>query len=211
MRAYRPDRVVRLLTSVVSIAYFALLVLAIIVLIGLPTVKLAAGGSSDWVIGLTVPVASLGSEATVLTRWGDARLEVEGMRGSLRLPVGALPWWLFLVLWTYVAAAMALTLMFLHHLRRIFQRVRGGAPFDATNALRLRWLGLLALGGAALRGVSESIMSVVARSGLISDRVEVPLALSVDGWVVFFGLVLLALAEMFRRGAELEEEQSLTV
>jgi len=211
MREYRPDRVVRLLTGLVSVAFFGLLVLGVVLLIGLPTVKLAAGDDPDWEIGLTVPVAPLDSGATVLTRWGDARLEVEDMRGSLRLPVGALPWWLFAVIWTYVAAAGALMLMFLHHLRRIFQRVRGGAPFDATNALRLRWLGLLALALALLKGVSESITSLAVRGGVISDRVEVPLGLSVDGSLVFFGLVLLALAEIFRRGAELEEEQSLTV
>jgi hypothetical protein len=211
MRAYRPDRVVRVLTSVVSIAYFGLLVMGIIVLIGLPTVKLTTGDGPEWMIGLTVPVASLDSDATVLTRWGDGRLEVEDMRGSLRLPLGTLPWWLFAVLWTYVAVTTALMLMFLHHLRRIFQRVRNGAPFDATNALRLRWLGLLALAFAGLRGVSESVTSLAVRGSLISDRVEVPPGLSVDGRVVFFGMVLLALAEIFRRGAALEEEQSLTV
>ena len=211
MRAYRPDRVVRVLTVLVSIAYFGLLGLAVVVLIGLPIVKLAAGDNPDWEIGLTVPVASLDGDATVVTGWGNARLQVEDMRGSLRLPIGILPWWLFAVLWTYVAAAIALTLVFLHHLRRIFQRVRGGAPFDATNAPRLRWLGLLALGIAVLRSVAESATSFAVRSGVTSERVEVPLGLSIDGSVVFFGLVLVALAEIFRRGAELEEEQTLTV
>lgn len=211
MRVYQPDRVVSVLTGLASTAYFGLLVLAVVVLIGLPTVKLAAGDDPDWEIGLTVPVASLDSDATVLTRWGDARLEVEDMGGSLRLPVWMLPWWLFAILWIYVAAAMALTLMFVHHLRRTFQRVRGGAPFDVTNAPRLRWLGLLALGLALLRGMAEFVTSLAVRGGVVGARVEVPLGLSVDGWLVFFGLVLLALGEIFRRGAELEEEQSLTV
>lgn len=211
MRRYRPDRVVRVLTGLVSIAYFGLSVLAVVVLTGLPIVKLAAGDDPEWVIGLTVPVASLDADATVLTRWGDARLEAEDMRGSLRLPVGTLPWWLFAVLWTYLAAATALTLLFLHHLRRTFLRVRNGAPFDAMNALRLRWLGLITVALALLTGVAEFVTSWAVRGGLISERVEVPLGLSVDASLVFFGLVLLALAEIFRRGAELEAEQSLTV
>lgn len=211
MRAYRPDRVVRMLTGLVSIAYFGLLILAVVVLIGLPIVKLAAGDGPDWEIGLTVPVVSLDGDATVRTGWGNARLQVEDMRGSFRLPIGILPWWLFAVVWTYVAAAMALTLVFLHHLRRIFQRVRGGAPFDATNALRLRWLGVLVLALAVLRGVAESVTAFAVRSGVTSERVEVPLGLSIDALVILIGLVLLALAEIFRRGAELEEEQTLTV
>ena len=133
------------------------------------------------------------------------------MRGSLRLPVTILPWWLFAVIWTYVAAAVAVSLMFLHHLRRILQRVRAGEPFDATNAPRLRWLGLRALAFAVVTGVAEFVTSLAVRSGLISERVAVPLGFSLDGSVVFFGIVLLSLAEIFRRGAELEDEQSLTV
>lgn len=211
MRAYRPDRVVRVLTGFLSIAYYGLLVLGVLVLIGLPIVKLVAGDDPDWEIGLTVPVVSLDSDAMVLTRWGEARLEVEDTRGSLRLPVGMLPWGLFAILWSYTAGAIVLVLLFLHQLRRIFQRVRGGAPFDATNGTRLRWLGILALTLAILKGVSELVTSMAIRGRLIGERVEVPLGLSVDGSLVFFGLVLLALAEIFRRGAELEEEQSLTV
>lgn len=211
MRAYRPDRVVRVLTAIVSIAYFGLSVLAAVLLIGLPAVKLLAGDSPEWVIGLAVPAVTLDSDATVLTRWGNARLEVENVRGSLKLPVSIIPWWLFAMLWVYVAAAIALTLTFLHHLRRIFQRVRGGVPFDAANALRLRWLGLLLLAIAVLNGVAESVAALAVRGSLIAEGVKVPLGISVDGWVLLFALLLLALAEIFRRGAELEEEQSLTV
>ncbi len=211
MRAYRPNQVVRVLTGLLSIAYYGGLVLGVLVLIGLPTVKLVAGDDPDWEIGLTVPVVSLDSDVTVFTRWGDARLEVEDTRGSLRLPVWMLPWWLFAILWSYSAGGIVLTLMFLHHLRRIFERVRSGAPFDVTNGTRLRWLGILALALALLKGVSELVTSMAIRGRLIGERVEVPLGLSIDGSLVFFGLVLLALAEIFRRGAELEEEQSLTV
>lgn len=211
MHAFRPDRVVQALTGLVSSAYFVLLVLGTVVLVGLPAVKLAAGDDPDWEIGLTVPGVALDVDAAVLTRWGNARLEVGETRGSLRLPIGTVPWWLFAVIWSYVAAAAALIAMFLYHLRRIFLRFRGGAPFDAANALRLRWLGLLALAFAGLTGVSESVTSLVVRRGLTSEHVAVSSGLVVDGSVVFFGLVLLALAEVFRRGAELEAEQTLTV
>ena len=211
MQAYRPDRVTRLLTGLVSIACFGLLVLGVIVVIGLPVVKLVAGEDSDWTIGLPVPVVLVDSDATVLTQWGNARLEAEALRGTVRLPVSILPWWLFAVLWTYVTAAIGLTLLFLNHLRRIFQRVRSGAPFDVANVLRLRWLGLIALGLAMLNGVSELVTTLAVRDGVSSERLAVAPGVAVNGWLVFFGLVLLALAEIFRRGAVLEEEQSLIV
>lgn len=211
MKEYHPNLAVRALTGLVSIAYFGLLILGVIVLIALPTVKLAAGDNPDWEVGLTVPVTPIDGDATVVTRWGDARLELGDSRASLRLPIGTLPWSLFALLWTYVTAVGALMLMFLHHLRRVLERTRGGMPFDAINALRLRWLGLLALAIAAVTGVSEFVTSMIVRGGLISERVEVPVAFSIDGWVVFFGFVLLVLAEVFRRGAELEEDQALTL
>ncbi len=211
MQPYRPNRVVGVLSALVSFAYFGLMALGVVATIGLPAVKVLAGDDPNWTFGLTVPVASLESDATVLTRWGDARLEVEDMRGSLKLPVSMLPWWLFAVLWTYTATAIALALLFLHHLRRLFQRVRGGAPFDAANALRLRWLGLFAIALALLNGVAEFVTSLAVRDGLISDRLKVPYGVSVDPSLVLFGLVLLMLAEVFRRGADLEEDQSLTV
>lgn len=211
MHAYRPTRVVGVLAALVSFAYFGLLVLGIVATIGLPVVKLMAQDDPHWTYGLTVPIASLEPDATVLTRWGDARLEVEDVRGSLKLPVSMLPWWLFAVLWTYTVTAIALALLFLHHLRCLIQRVRSGAPFEAANALRLRWLGLMAIALALLNGLAAFVTSLAVRDGLISERVKVPYSLSFDPSLVLFGLVLLALAEIFRRGADLEEDQSLTV
>ncbi|HSJ24890.1 MAG TPA: DUF2975 domain-containing protein [Longimicrobiales bacterium] len=211
MPVHRSGQIVRGLARLVSFAYYTVLVLAAILLIGLPLAKLAAADNPDWVIGLTVPTTLSDSETTVLTRWGDGRLEVEDVRASLRLPVATLPWWLFGMLWLYVAVMAALMLSFLHHLCRIFQRVREGAPFEATNAHRLRLLGLIALAFALLEGVAAFVTSMAVRGSVIGDAIRVTTGLPIDGSVLFFGLVLLALAEVFRRGAELEEEQALTV
>lgn len=211
MRRVRADGVVRVLTGLVSIAYFGTLVLAVVVLIGLPAVRVAAGGNPEWEIGLPITVAATAPDATVVTRWGDARLEMEEARGSLRVPIGMLPWWLFAVFWTYLATVGALALTFLHQLRHIFQQVRSGSPFAAANAPRLRRLGLVALAFAILTGVSEVVTSLAVTGGRVGAPLEVRPGLPVDGSMVLLGLVLLALAEIFRRGAELEYEQSLTV
>ena len=211
MEAYRPDRVVRVLTALVSIAYFGLGILGALVLIAAPLVKLLTDGDPDWIWGLRVPASVPEAEATVLTTWGPARLEVEDVRGVLRLPLSMLPWWLVAVLWAHAAVVFALILLFLHHLRRIFQRVRAGAPFDAANALRLRWLGLLLLAVAVVNGVAELVTSRAVRAGLSSGSITVPRGLHVDLSAVLVALVLVALAEIFRRGAELEDEQSLVV
>jgi hypothetical protein len=136
MQAYRPDRVVRVLTTLASGAHFGLWAGAVPVLIAAPALRLFAGDDPDGVWSLRVPATVLDSEATVLTRWGPARLLVEDVRGDLRMPIGMLPWWIFAVLWAHAAVAGALILAFLHQLRRIFQRARDGSPFQESGVTR---------------------------------------------------------------------------
>ena len=212
MQAYHPDRVVRVLNTLVSIAYFGLLAVAVVLLIAAPVAKLAAGGQPDnWTWGLEVPATLLDSESSVHTSWGPARLVVEDVRGILRLPIATLPWWLVAVLWSHVAVVLGLMLLSLHHLRRIFQRVRDGAPFDADNALRLRWLGLLLLALAVFNGIAGLATSLAVRKEIQGGVVAVKTGLRIDLPLVFVALALVALAEIFRRGSELESEQSLVI
>jgi hypothetical protein len=127
------------------------------------------------------------------------------------LPLGPLPWSLFALLWLHVAVIAGLVLAMLHHLRQLFRRVRGGAPFDATNAMRLRWLGWLLLALATLNTVAGAAVSLAVRGAVTDGSVGIPASLEVDMTMVFVALVLLALAEIFRRGAELEDERALVI
>lgn len=211
MTSSRSDRPVRMLATLASIAYYGFLVGAVVVLVTTPMLKTFTDGDPAWAWGLPVPALVLDSEATVLTRWGPARLEVEDVRASVRLPLAMLPWWLFALLWTHAAAAAALILLFLHHLRRILRRARDGAPFDARNALGLRHLGWLLVGLALVNGVAEFIAAAAVRRGIVSGPIVVPAGLHFDVHLVLVALALLALAEVFRRGADLEHEQSLVI
>jgi hypothetical protein len=137
---------------------------------------------------------------------------VDDVRGELKLPIATMPWSFLALLWSYAAVAFGLLLVFLKNLRRIFQRVRDGAAFDAENATRLRTLGALLLALAGLKAVAELATSVAVRRGLAPDSsLIVPPGFHVDLTLVPVALVLMALAEVFRRGAELEHEQSLVV
>ena len=212
MRKPRPDRVVRLLTSIASLMYFVLLALAPLVLLGLPAMKVLGGPDSNFHYGLELPVTASNLEAMVQTVWGPAPLKVDHVRARLQLPIPMLPWPLFTVLWTYAALGCVLTLLFLHNLRRIFQRVRDGAAFDAQNASRLRTLSVLLLASAVLNAVVEVSTSIAVRKGLTAGSpLSVPPGLHIHMPLVAVALVLLALAEVFRRGAELEDERSLVI
>lgn len=211
MPPYTPDRVVRSLTAVVSVAYFVAWIGAAVVLTAAPAVKAFGGAGAEWVWGLHVPATTLDSATTVLTNWGSAQLVIEDVRGALKIPLAMLPWWLVAVLWTHAAVVAALLLMALHQLRSIFRRVRDGIPFDQENASRMRRLGLLLLALALFNGIAELATALAISDRLVSDDVTVSVAFRVDPMAVFLALVLVTLAEIFRRGAELEHEQSLVI
>jgi hypothetical protein len=211
MHTFRSDRVVRVLTTVVSIAYFGLWGVAAVALLAAPAVKLLAAGHPEWVWGLKVPATVLDSEATVRTSWGAAHLVVGDVRGSLHVPIAMLPWWLVTLLWTHLAIMFGLMLASLYQLRRIFQRVRDGVPFDAHNALRMRRLGVMMLALASYNAVAEFVTSRFVRDALVSRSIAMADGPRVDFAFVFVALVVVALAEIFRRGAELEREQSLVI
>jgi DUF2975 family protein len=212
MQTLRPDRVVRALTTLVSIAYFGLWLGAAIVLVAVPVAKLFGGPDADFHFGLAVPLTAHNSAAIVETGWGPAPLKLDDVQGELELSISRLPWSFVAVLWMYAGAGFGLTLLFGHNLRRICQRVRDGAPFDAQNALRLRTLGVLLFALALLNGIAEFVTSMAVRKGLTAGGpIGVPGGLHFDMTLIPFALGLIALAEIFRRGAELEHEQSLVV
>jgi len=210
METYRADPMIKILGGLVSTAYFVMIVGTGLVLAGAPALKLFAADDAHWSWGLEVPAPVPDAPTTVRTSWGSAQLKVQDVRGKLLLPIGVIPWPLFAILWLHAAGAGTLILVSLHNLRRIFQRVRDGAPFDADNARRLRTLGFAMLGLALLSGVAELITTLLVKRGL-PDAGSLPVALRVDGWFVLAALVLIALARIFRRGSDLESDQALVI
>jgi len=209
-----PDRVVRILAACASFAYLFMWAGAAVVLIGLPLLKAFGGAETSFYYSLELPVIGPTMQTTVQTVWGQAplMLDLDEVRGELKLPIAAIPWSFLLLLWTYAAIAGAILLLFLHNLRRLLQRVRDEAAFDVQNVVRIRMLGMLLLAMAGLKAVADVATSIAVRRGLAEgSSLTVPTGLHVDLTLVPVALVLIVLAEVFRRGATLEQEQSLVI
>lgn len=211
MQQQRPDLLPNILTSVTSVLFYFALAGAAFALVGLPIMKVVGAENQEWSWGIPVTAIAAEGETRVATRWNGTVLRIDDIRGSLRLPLGSLPWSLFALLWLQVAVMAGLVLAVLHHLRQLFRRVRAGTPFDAANAVRLRWLGLLLLALATTKAVAEAAISLAMRGAVVDGSVRVPASLKVDMTMVFVALVLLALSAIFRRGAELEDERALVI
>lgn len=212
MHISRSDRVVKGLSAFLWFACHFFRLLAVVVLVALPLIKAFDKTDGGFYYGLHLPIKAATPQTTIQTAWGEAPLVLDEVRGKVKLPIRTMPWSLVGVLWGYTAVAAALMLMFLHNLRRIIDSVRDGAAFDAQNVLRLRTLGTVMLAGAGLNTIAELLTSTVVRRGLAAgSNLTVPNGFHVDGALVFVALVVITLAEVFRRGAELEHEQSLVV
>jgi hypothetical protein len=208
----KPNRVIRTLTALASFAYYFMWAGAALVLIGLPLIRLFGESLGGFYFGLELPLTSAHFPTRADKLWGWAPLTVDALRYKLDLPISTMPWSFLALLWIYTAAFGALVLVILHNLRRIFQRVRDGAAFDAQNVVRLRRVGALLLAVAGLDAMAEVATSMAVRRGLAPDSsLTIPTGLHIDGTLVVVALVLMVLAEVFRRGADLEHEQSLVV
>lgn len=110
-----------------------------------------------------------------------------------------------------VLSSLGPALVIVMLLRRIAATVVAGEPFDHANIDRIRAIGLFVMAfefarGAALFGIETAVMfsSKVPGFGLRSE----------GGWnvsVFLLGVVILALAEVFRYGMQLQSDVDLTV
>jgi hypothetical protein len=107
------------------------------------------------------------------------------------------------------AVAIAGSLIIVWRLRKLFDSFTSGEPFRRENALHLRviWMTMLAIEIAryALLALTSALLTT------FGPGVDADYTLSIDLSVWGSILILIVLAEVFREGARLKEEQELTI
>jgi hypothetical protein len=108
--------------------------------------------------------------------------------------------------WGYGIISLGVVLFVLNRLRAIFLTLRGQNPFVALNASRIRMIGIvLVLGELANTGFgawyAERVTREISMAGLTLNA-----DWSIHGWVIFSGLILITLAELFRLGADMKSD-----
>jgi hypothetical protein len=120
-------------------------------------------------------------------------------------------WQLMVAMLAYFAGFAALCLTITHLLRKIFATLTTPHPFDARNANRLRRIALLVMLFAPLELCNDVFMHTVVGNNFSREKVKFLLQLQVNFQVIILGAVLLVIAEVFRVGTQLREENELTV
>jgi hypothetical protein len=177
------------------------------------SVQIGVNGEPNFVAGtgaqMVLPVAFELDEGAAQVTSGDrgTRGTIEQSVGLLRLSAPGRPWFAL----AGAAVMLALVLWILAELAALCRSVRDGQPFAPGNAMRVRrlalWLVVAELSRAAVIYAANAY--VAAQYG--ADHLRFTAKPHVDAFAIISALILLVLAEVFRTGTQLDEDQSLTV
>ncbi|WP_171036426.1 DUF2975 domain-containing protein [Dyadobacter sediminis] len=131
--------------------------------------------------------------------------------GQLQVPIRSIPGLLISIL-GLVGLVSALWMFLL--LRRIFRSVQTDTPFQAAIARQIATMGFLFLGQTAVELLLKLALWHQTRPYFkqitLSNQASLSVDIQLDGpWLL--GLILLALAQVYRRGIEIQLENELTV
>jgi hypothetical protein len=176
-------------------------------------VQIGPNGEPNFVAGsdarMVLPVAfEVVPDAAQMTSIdGRNSGSIEHASGLIRLNTPARPWLAI----SAAAAVIGLVLWILAELAALCRSVRDGQPFAPGNAGRIRRLALaLVLGEASRAAIVYSSQAYVA-AHFAADHLRFTASPHIDARTIVSALILLVLAEVFRTGTRLDEDQSLTV
>lgn len=166
-------------------------------------------GQSGGRLSIPVSLAMDDDRSAAAPSLGVKTAEIRDLRGTLRFPAQS-GRFLF-------ANALLLILMLIVALwgvrlvQGLLRTVRDGHPFVAANARRVRTIGWLVIGGEIARAVIVFLENDYARRFFSVDGLQFTARADFSVAAIIEGLVILVIAEVFRAGTRLDEEQSLTV
>lgn len=202
------------------VTLFYYLVLAVLVLFAaMSCLKLLNAQTGPFPLGqeqpnyVSLPVAwAPASDKTIVTAGAPQLvLTPQKQTGQLQVPIRSMPGLLISILG--LVGLVSACWMFLL-LRQIFSSVQTGSPFQAAIARRIAMMGFLFLGQTVIELLLKLALWQQARPYFkqirLANQAELSVDIQLDGsWLL--GLILLALAQVYRRGIEIQLENELTV
>jgi Protein of unknown function (DUF2975) len=137
----------------------------------------------------------------------DAR--IEKLRGNLRFPVrsGAfVSGSMFLIV-----LLLGLALWTLTQLRHVFRSLSRGLLFVPENARRIRWVGFTVIFGELARAALVYFWSYYTSLHFTANGLRFVASTEFNPITLVAGFAILVIAEVFREGTRLHEDQSLTI
>ena len=132
---------------------------------------------------------------------------IERATGMLRLTKPDRPWFAM----AGAAVMLGLVLWILAELAALCRSVRDGQPFAPGNAMRIRRLALAVVIAEVSRAALVYAANAYVAAQFAGDHVRFTARPHIAASALVSALILLVLAEVFRTGTRLDEDQSLTV
>jgi len=176
-------------------------------------VQIGSNGEPNFVAGksarMVLPVAFELDDvaADVTSKDGTRSGLIEQASGSLRLAVPDRPWLPI----GGAAVMIVLVLWILAELAALCRSVRDGHPFDPHNAVRIRRLALAVVLAEVSRAAIVYAAHAFVAANFTAEHLRFTAWPHINTFAIVSGLILFVLAEVFRAGTRLDEEQSLTV
>jgi hypothetical protein len=157
---------------------------------------------------MSLPVA-VQVDAPIHAIGGAPDAQFEKLRGNLRFPArkGA-----------FLSGSLAVVVLMFGYLlwmvtqlRHVFRSLSRGLPFAAGNARRIRWVGLAVIFGEAARAAVVYFWSYYTSLHFTVSGLRFAASADLSLITMVGGLGILVIAEAFREGARLQEDQSLTI
>ena len=179
-------------------------------------VQLDAGGAPSVEIGphvmMSIPVSfSVDPQTHSVTApsLGIEAAQLRDVRGALKfIPQRGT---FFIGNAVLAVGMLALLLWVLGQLRALFRTLRDGKPFAPANAVRIRRIAWAAILGELARSAVVFFENQYAATHFVSEGLRFGARPEVNVFAIVNGLIILVVAEVFRIGARLDEDQSLTV
>jgi hypothetical protein len=163
-------------------------------------------------VGLAVPAAfrmETDTHGVTASPFGVENVHLENARGSLRFS----PRSSVVVAGSaaVLIAVLALVMWVLGQLRAVFRTLGAGQPFVAANATRIRRIAYAVIFGELARAFLAYFGMHYAMTHFSLQGLRLEARSDLNVVAIVCGLIILVIAEVFREGTRLEEEQSLTV
>ena len=148
-----------------------------------------------------------GMEATATVRTFDVDITGDD---SQQLASSKANWCMWLQLFC-ILAGIAMTILIVMALISFYINVRRGKVFPKKNIAWLAWAGVLMIVMSLGMDVSTYLERTLALDLLAGSSWEPQVTIKIHHTRIVFGLTIVFLAEIFKIGREMQEEQELTI
>lgn len=119
---------------------------------------------------------------------------------------------MFILQFTLIAPLLAIGLLIIYQLRKLFYTIRSGDPFSRENSRRIQIIGIAVIASSVLSALLSFLIGSYLATLIDLPGLDLMAHIRLqDFGGVFVGIIILILAEVFQHGARLQEESNLTV